>query len=118
LREVSHILPDNVTLTLLSVQPKGKPSKGESSTGGEREFHLSGLTFGSDVNCLTALALVIERLEGSSLFKNIRLVSADENKLYTKPGAGFEIVCDINLNNPPSPPFTKGGLGGLGEEKR
>jgi len=121
LREVSHILPDNVTLTLLSVQQKGKPLKGESTTDEGKELHLSGLTFGSDVNCLTALALVIERLERSPLFKNIKLVSADENKLYTRPGAGFEIVCDINPNNPPSPPFTKGGgkggitKGGLGD---
>jgi Tfp pilus assembly protein PilN len=111
LREVSHILPDNVTLTLLSVQQKGKPLKGESTIDEGKELHLSGLTFGSDLNCLTALALVIERLERSSLFKNIKLVSADENKLYTRPGAGFEIVCDINPNNPLSPSFTKGGLG-------
>jgi len=98
LREVSRILPDNVTLTLLLVQHKGKPLKGESTNGEARELHLSGLTFGNDVNCLTALALIIERLEGSSLFKNVKLVSADENKLYTRPGAGFEIVCDINLD--------------------
>jgi type IV pilus assembly protein PilM len=118
LGEMNHILPDNVTLTLLSVQRKGKPLKGESTTEEGKELHLSGLTFGSDVNCLTALALVIERLERSPLFKNIKLVSADENKLYTRPGAGFEIVCDLNLNNPPSPPFGKGGLGGFREEKR
>jgi hypothetical protein len=45
------------------------------------------------------LAQIIERLERSSLFKNVKLVSADENKLYTQPGAGFEIACDINLNS-------------------
>ncbi|NWG04044.1 MAG: type IV pilus assembly protein PilM [Syntrophaceae bacterium] len=131
LREVSGILPDNVTLTHLSVQPKGKPLKGESTTNEGRELHLSGLTFGSDVHCLTALASMLERLEGSPLFKNVKLISADENKLYSRPGAGFEIICDINPNNPASPPFnplpllkggkegiTKGGLGGLGEEKR
>ena len=98
LEEVGHLLPGNVTLTLLSVQHKGKPLKGESTNGEARELHLSGLTFGSDVNCLTALALVIERLEKSPLFKNVKLVLADENKLYTRPGAGFEIVCDINLD--------------------
>jgi len=98
LREVSRMLPDSVTLTLLLVQHKGKPLKGESTNGEARELHLSGLTFGNDVNCLTALALIIERLEGSPLFKNVKLVSADENKLYTRPGAGFEIVCDINLD--------------------
>ena len=98
LEEVSHNLPDNVTVTLLSVQQKGKPLKGESTIDEGKELHLSGLTFGSDVNCLTALALVIERLERSPLFKNTKLVSADENKLYTRPGAGFEIVCDLNLD--------------------
>jgi len=88
---------------------------------------MSGLSFGNDMNCLTSLALIIERLERSSLFKNVKLISADENKLYNRSGAEFNIVCDINLDNPPSPlgtpqvsplippspPFTKGGVGGL-----
>jgi hypothetical protein len=95
-------------LTLISVQSKGKPLKkgapppkpleGESQKDEERELYITGVTFGSDVRCLTALAQIIERLERSPLFKNVKLVSADENKLYTQPGAGFEIVCDINLN--------------------
>jgi len=107
LREFNDILPDNVTLTLLSVQIKGKPLKkgspsskpqeGESQKDEGRELYITGVAFGSDVRCLTALAQIIERLERSSLFKNVKLVSADENKLYTQPGAGFEIVCDINL---------------------
>ena len=97
LKEVGTILPDNVTLTLLSVQQKGKPAKGGSPTDEEREFHISGLAFGSDASCLTALALTIERFERSPLFKNVKLISADENKLYTRPGAGFEIVCNLNL---------------------
>ncbi len=143
LREVSQIVPDNITLTLLSVQNKGKPltkgaqpqrpQEGESQRGVGRELHITGVAFGSDARCLTALAQIIERLERTPLFNNVRLVSADENKLYTQPGAEFGIVCDINLDNPPSPvvnpptpPFakggeggiTKGGLGGLREEKR
>jgi Tfp pilus assembly protein PilN len=107
LREFNDILPDNVTLTLLSVQSKGKPLKkgspsskpqeGESQKDEDRELYITGVAFGSDVRCLTALAQIIERLERSPLFKNVKLVSADENKLYTQPGAGFEIVCDINL---------------------
>jgi type IV pilus assembly protein PilM len=108
LREFNNILPDNVTLTLLSVQNKGKPlKKGSTSSkpqGGESqkdegiELYITGVAFGSDVRCLTALAQIIERLERSPLFKNVKLVSADQNKLYTQPGAGFEIVCDINLD--------------------
>ncbi len=126
LREFNDILPDNVTLTLLSVQSKGKPLKkgalsskpqeGESQRDEDRELYITGVTFGNDVRCLTALAQIIERLERSPLFKNVKLVSADENKLYTQPGAGFEIVCDINLDNPPSPPVTKERLEGLRKE--
>ena len=99
LREFNDILPDNVTLTLLSVQIKGKPLKkgspsskpqeGESQKDDGRELYITGVAFGSDVRCLTALAQIIERLERSSLFKNVKLMSADENKLYTQPVAGF-----------------------------
>jgi len=141
--EFNNILPDNVTLALLLVQNKGKsfkkgppspkPQGGELQKDEGKELYITGVAFGSDVRCLTALAQIIERLERSPLFKNVKLASADENKLYTQPGAGFEIVCDINLDNPPSPPInpphppllkggergiTKGGLGVLGEEKR
>jgi hypothetical protein len=41
------------------------------------------------------LSQIIERLERSPLFKNAKLVSAEENKLYNQPGGEFEIVCDI-----------------------
>jgi type IV pilus assembly protein PilM len=98
LKEVSYSLPDNVTLTLLSVQSKGKYKKGESQNDKGSEFYISGLAFGRDLNCLTSLALMIERFERSPLFKNVKLISADENRLYSRPGAGFEIVCDINLD--------------------
>ena len=100
LREASQIVPDNVTLRLLSVQNKMKAAKGELPTDAERELHLTGLAFGSDIHCLTALAQIIEGLEKSPLFKNARLMSADENKLYNKPGTEFEIVCDIDLQGP------------------
>jgi len=143
LREVSQIVPDNITLTLLSVQSKGKPlqegdqppksQEGGSQKGAGRELHITGVAFGSDTRSLTALAEIIERLEKTSLFNNVRLVSADEDKLYTQSGAEFGIVCDINLDNPPFPtanPLTspsakvgeggisKEGAGALGKEKR
>jgi type IV pilus assembly protein PilM len=153
LREFNDLLPDNVALTLLSVQNKGRPLKrgspstkppeGESQKGQGRELYITGMAFGSDAHCLRALAHIIERLEKSPLYKNVKLASADENKLYTQPGAEFEIICDINLDNPPSPPDTsfsplykrgdggitntsspspsrggdKGGIIGLGKEK-
>ncbi len=113
LREVSQIVPDNITLTLLLVQDKGKPlqkgnqppkpQEGESQKEAGRELHITGVAFGSDTRCLTALAETIERLERTSLFNHVKLVSANEDKLYTQPGAEFGIVCDINLNHPSSP---------------
>jgi type IV pilus assembly protein PilM len=129
LREFNNILPDNVALTLLSVQNKGRPLKrgspsakppgGESQKDQGRELYITGMAFGSDAGCLRALAQIIERLEKSPLYRNVKLASADENKLYTQSGAEFEIVCDINLDNPPSPPDTsfsplyKRGDGGI-----
>ena len=122
LREISRMMPDNVTLTLLSVQAKAKPLKkevqaskpkeGESQQDQGMELHITGIGFGSDIHCLTALAQIIEGLEKSTLFKNAKLLSAGENKLYNRPGAGFEIICDINLDNPSNPPLVKGGTGG------
>ena len=109
LREVSHIAPDNVTLTLLSVQNKGKPvnkgpqtsksEEGESSKDEGSELHIIGIAFGSDMNCLTALAQIIEGLERSRSFKNVKLVSTEENKLYNQSSAEFKIVCDIAVDS-------------------
>jgi Tfp pilus assembly protein PilN len=98
LKSVSHIVPDNATVTILSIQNKAKPSKGEPQTKEGRELQIKGLSFGSDLHCLTALAQIIERLDQSPLFKNAKLISANENKLYTLPGTDFEIICDIELN--------------------
>jgi Tfp pilus assembly protein PilN len=101
LREISLMIPDNVTLTLLSAQPKGtkaNPSKEESQPDGGWELRITGIAFGSDAHCLTALAQIIEGLEKSHLFKNTKLLSADENKSYNRSSAEFEIVCDIVLN--------------------
>jgi type IV pilus assembly protein PilM len=105
LSEISRIVPDNVALKLVSVQYKGKllkkgpqtpkPQEEESQRDDGTELHLTGLAFGSDVHCLTSLSQIIERLERSPLFKNAKLVSAEENKLYNQPGGEFEIVCDI-----------------------
>jgi hypothetical protein len=93
----------------VSVQYKGKllkkgpqtpkPQEEESQRDEGRELHLTGLVFGSDLHCLTALAQIIERLERSPLFKNVKLLSADENKLYNQPGAEFEIISDIAPND-------------------
>jgi type IV pilus assembly protein PilM len=102
LKEIGHINPENVTLTLLSAQAKEKKET-QTSTSKEKEsqqdrrmdLHITGITFGSDMQCLTALAQIIEGLEKSPFFKNARLMSAEENKLYNRPGADFKIICDM-----------------------
>jgi Tfp pilus assembly protein PilN len=104
LKTLRNILPGNVTVTLLAVPDQAKPSKGESKespTQERRELQITGLAFGNDLQCLTALAQLIERLEDWPLFKNAKLMKAEENKLYNRPGIAFEIFCDIDLNSPP-----------------
>ncbi len=129
LREVSQVVPGNMTLTLFEIQAKGKPlrkgppslkSQGEESLkDGQKELHLTGLAFGSDLYCLTALAQIIEGLEKAPFFKNAKLISADENKHYNQPGTEFEIICDLNpnqkyLSNNPLPLLMEEGQGGGG----
>ncbi len=96
LKEISHIMPKNCTLTLLSVKYKEKPAKEESQLKGEWGLHLEGLAFGKDLTRITALANIIDRLEKSPLFENVQLVSADENKSYNRSGVTFEIVSAID----------------------
>ena len=107
-REILQVLqksvPGNVTVTLLTVPEKAKTPKGEpkeSPPREERELRIAGLAFGNDLQCLTALAQFIERLEGGPVSKNARLVKAEENKSYNRPGIEFEILCDMDLNRLP-----------------
>ena len=104
LKAIRGIVPGNVTITLLAVPDRAKPSKGESKespTQERRELQITGLAFGNDLQCLTALAQLIERAENGPLFKNVKLMKAEENKLYNRPGIEFEIFCDIDLSSLP-----------------
>jgi type IV pilus assembly protein PilM len=104
LKALRTIVPGNVTVTLLAVPEKAKPPKGEpkeSPAREERELQIAGLAFGNDLQCLTALAQLIERLEGGPVFKNAKLMKAEENKSYNRPGIEFEIFCDIDLDSLP-----------------
>jgi hypothetical protein len=119
LARVSQSVPDNVTVTLLAIQSDKNPSeesppKEESPANGGYELHLKGIAFGSDFHCLTALARIIGELEKSLLFKDAKLVSADENKSYNQPGVSFEIICALEPESNPSsgsvvPTFQKRG---------
>jgi type IV pilus assembly protein PilM len=101
LKEIVQINPENATLKHLSAQAKVKQEaqsptpQEESQQDQEKELYITGIAFGSDMQCLTALAQIIEGLEKSPFFKNARLISAEENKLYNRSGADFEIVCDM-----------------------
>jgi type IV pilus assembly protein PilM len=128
---VSRIVPDNVTITLLSIQPdkissEKKALKEESPLDGAYQLQIKGIAFGSDNHCLKALARMIEGLEKSDLFKNAKLISANEDKSYNHPAVGFEMICDMEHQSnptslpltPPTPPFLKGGEGGISKEGR
>jgi Tfp pilus assembly protein PilN len=107
--EISHIAPENVTLTLISAKAKKNllEKEGQTSISQEEEsqwdqgveLQITGIAFGSDIRCLTALAQIIEGLEKSPSFENVKLMSAEENKLYNRQAAEFEIVCDIVPNH-------------------
>lgn len=108
LREIHQMLPENMTLSRLEIHRKGKPLKKElkgpkaqppdSQTEG-KEIGLAGFVFGTDLTCLNSLAQFIERLENSPWFKNVRLISAEENKSYNQPSSEFEILSDIVLTD-------------------
>ncbi len=108
LSEIHQILPENMTLTHLEVHRKGKPLKKElkglmaqtsDSENEEKEIYFAGLVFGTDLNCLNSLAQFIERLEKSPWFKNVKLISAVENKSYNWPSSEFEILSDLALSD-------------------
>lgn len=109
LKEVIKIIPANVTLTHLEVQSgakalgktpqASKPQEGESREDGKKVLHLTGLAFGNDIHCLTAIAQIIEGLERSPLFSHVKLISTDENKLYNQLAVEFDIACDIDIPN-------------------
>lgn len=118
LKEVNQMIPGNVTLTSLEIQSEAMPSKNPTPESkaqeavekeeGKKNLYIGGLAFGNDLHCLTALAQIIEGLERSSRFSNVKLLSTDENKLYNQLAVGFDISCDIDLNHVPSPPSPKG----------
>ena len=85
LQEISRIIPGKTTLTGLSVKNKGTA----------RELGLKGLTFGGDAEVLGSIVKIMEGLEKSPFFKDVRLYSSEENKEYSKQAGSFELRCEI-----------------------
>jgi len=85
LKEISRIIPGETTLTSILVQTKGTA----------RELLLKGVTFGGDAKVLETIVEIMEGLEKSAFFKDVRLSYSEENKEYSKQAASFELRCEI-----------------------
>lgn len=115
LLEINELIPANVTLTVLEIGSEIKskmfnpssalPKEGELK--GKSILYLSGLAFGNDIQALSAISKIIDGLESSQRFKNVKLLSTSENKNYNRLSFQFEIICEIFL---PIEPFKAEGL--------
>ena len=85
LKEISRIVPRKTTLTGLYLRT-GKTAK---------ELRLKGVTFGGDAEVVGSIVEIMEGLEKSLFFKDVRLSSSEENKEYSEQGGSFEIRCEI-----------------------
>ena len=85
LKEISHIIPAETTLTALSFRTKEA----------EKEIQLEGVAFGEDSEIVKSIIEIIEGMEKSPFFSDIQLFSSRENNEYNKQGANFEFVCRI-----------------------
>lgn len=95
LKTLSEMIPNNVTLTLLEIQTEAASSQKDSSTTSPGFFYLSGFIFGNDIQTLSALAQLIERLEQSNYFSRVKLISAQESKTFFQKASTFEIQCEF-----------------------
>jgi type IV pilus assembly protein PilM len=94
LRRLSHLMPGNVTLKILALEPIPNPAEGLQSPDGNRLL-LEGFAAGQDLQCLTGVAQLIDHLEHSTHFRNSKLISAEQTKWHHQLGVNFEIACDI-----------------------
>ena len=85
LKEISHIVPKKTTLTGLFLHTKET----------RKELWLKGVSFGGDARIVGSIVEIMEGLERSPFFSDVRLSSSEENNEYNKPGASFELVCKI-----------------------
>ncbi len=85
LKEISHIVPKKTVLTHMSFRTKDTA----------KELRLKGVTFGGDAKIAERILEIMQGLEKSPLFLDVRLSSSEENNEYSMPGANFELVCKI-----------------------
>jgi type IV pilus assembly protein PilM len=95
LRDISRLIPGNVVLKILTLEPKPGRPDGPQATESKRLL-LKGFAIGQDVQCLTGVAQFIDQLEQSSFFRNSKLVSAEQTTWHRETGVDFEIVCDVD----------------------
>lgn len=84
-KEISRIVPGKTTLTDLSLRTKGTA----------KELRLKGVVFGGDAEVLESIVEIMEGLEKSPFFKDIRLFSSKENKEYSEQAGSFELRCEV-----------------------
>ena len=85
LEEISRIIPGKTTVTGLSLRTEGSA----------KELRLKGVTFGEDAEVVGSIVKIMEGLEKSPFFKDVRLSSSEENKEYSEQAGSFELRCKI-----------------------
>ncbi|MBL7176170.1 MAG: type IV pilus assembly protein PilM [Desulfobacteraceae bacterium] len=85
LKEISYIVPKKTVLTHLVFRTK--------DTG--KEMRLKGIAFGGDAKIVESILEIMQGLENSPLFLDVRLSSSEESNEYNMPGANFELVCKV-----------------------
>lgn len=85
LKEISHIIPKKTTLTGIFFQAKDT----------EKELRLEGITFGENAERVESIYNIMQGLEKSPFFSDVRSSFSKENNNYSKPGANFEIRCKM-----------------------
>ncbi len=96
LKELSEVIPNHMTLTLLEIQTNTGPDEKDSPKRSPSFLHLAGFVFGNDLQTLSALAQLIESLERSNLFSRVQLIAAQEDKTFYQKASTFEILCEFS----------------------
>ena len=85
LKEISHIIPKKTTLTGIFFQTKDT----------ERQLRLEGVTFGENAERVESIYNIMQGLEKSPFFSDVRSSFSKGHNNYSEPGANFEIRCRV-----------------------